>query len=268
MYYQTYGRVSCPENVPLEVFATELRFFEIRCELLDSVEEARKYIEEEQVQLSEAQTLREKLWNLFKYPNSCTLSKCISAVSLLVTCISIALACCSGTGVTVRGDKDDTGDAGVTGVKYEGDQWMSEAMFPYEVPCFVYFTLEYLLRLWACPNKREFVTSWIDSIDLFILLVFYHSLAFASFNETSSAIFRVFRLSNALRLFRLTRFSYGLRLLIYTLYKSKTDMQILGAFLLFFMISSGSMIYYAGENFEGGILDGLWFAIVSCTTVG
>lgn len=251
MFYQTYGRVHCPDNVPEEVFRSELRFFDIECNLLDAAEEAQSYLQNVQI-CHTFPSIKQRVWVLFKHPTGSRLAKFISTISLVVTLVSIFLACFG------------TDEA-------KNPIWMDQETFPFEVPCFVWFTLEYALRLWSCPDKKEFLTNWIDCIDLFLLLVFYNSLAFMTIHPTSTSIFRIFRLAKAFRLFRLTRFSFGLRLLIYTLCKSRTDLQLLTAFFVFFIVTSGSMIYYAEDGnimFNGGVLDGIWFSVISCTTVG
>ena len=60
---------------------------------------------------------------------------------------------------------------------------------------------------------------------------------------------------------------------MYTIYKSRTDLQLLSGFLAFFIMISGSSVYFAEVDDNplfknGGIFSGIWFSIVSCTTVG
>ena len=255
MYYQNYGRVVCPENVPDEVFQAELDFFNIDCEYLKAAQEAKKYVLENVLDQEIGNSYQERVWYVLQNPASSTGAQILSTVSLLMTITSIILACLN------PGDKND-------------DLRIHHDTFPFELVCFIWFTSEYVLRLWACPSKIKFLKSWIDTTDLTTLVVFYSSLALTSTQVSSTSILKIFRLANAFRVFRLTRFSNGLRLLIYTIYKSKTDLQLLSGFMAFFIIITGSMMYFAeagNENsqfIDGGIFDGIWFSVISCTTVG
>ena len=255
MFYQSYGRVIPPENVPEEVFHSELEFFQIDCEFSKDAREAKKYFIEKKLDPQYLGSKQERIWHILQNPRSCIGAQILSIVSLLMTLISIILACLNpgkNTDSTIR---------------------LHTGIFPFEMSCFVWFTLEYLLRLWSCPKKMQFLKSWIDSTDLMTLVVFYSSLALTSSQASSTSVLRVFRLANAFRVFRLTRFSNGLRLLMYTIYKSRTDLQLLAGFLAFFIVISGSSVYFAevADNplfKNGGIFSGIWFSIVSCTTVG
>ena len=252
MYYQSYGRVVCPDNVPDAVFEDELEFFRIDCEYLREAQDARRFVTETLNQYPLNNTLQIRVWHTLKEPDSSKVAQALSIVSLVMTVASIFLVCISP-------NKKDI---------LKGNQ----QFFPLEVTCFTWFSIEYLLRLWSTPSKLEFVQSWIDTTDLITLIVFYCSLALSSSDASSTSVLRVFRLANAFRVFRLTRFSNGFRLLIYTIYKSRTDLQLLGAFLAFFILISGSLIYFAEDHpksdFKGGIFDGIWFSVISCTTVG
>lgn len=255
MYYQSYGRVICPPNVPDEVFEAELEFFRIECEYLREAREARGFVTEKESkeQLAMNETVRGRVWHILKEPDSSRLAQGLSALSLLMTIASIILVCYNPS------NKKNGSRAGR---KY----------FPIEVTCFTWFTIEYALRFWSTPSKLKFLKSWIDTTDLITLFVFYCSLALSSSGISQTSILRIFRLANAFRVFRLTRFSNGFRLLIYTIYKSRTDLQLLGAFLAFYILITGSLIYFAENHpksdFKGGIFDGFWFSLISCTTVG
>ena len=256
MFYQCYGRIVCPDNVPDEVFQAELEFFKIDCEFLRAAQEAKKYVFDRVAVKEIGDSYQERIWNLLQNPGSSTGAQVLSTMSLLMTLTSIILACLN------PGDHNNK----ETRVHHD--------LFPLEMSCFVWFTLEYGTRLWACPSKIDFLKSWIDTTDLLTLVVFYSSLALTSTQASSTSILKVFRLANAFRVFRLTRFSNGLRLLIYTIYKSRTDLQLLSGFFAFFILITGSMVYFAESGNEhsqfanGGIFDGIWFSLISCTTVG
>merc|ERR1719494_291384 len=93
MYYQCYGRIACPENVPTEVFEAELAFFEIDCELRQNVAEAKKYVLEQIADVSRPVNIREQIWRILHNPASSKGAQILSSVSLVLTIASIALAC-------------------------------------------------------------------------------------------------------------------------------------------------------------------------------
>jgi Ion channel./K+ channel tetramerisation domain. len=255
MFYQSFGRVICPPNVPTEVWQAELRFFEIECEYLKEVNEAKVFMITEQTEDENAdKNLKARIWHILQNPSSSIGAQILSAVSLMVTITSVALSCFSeGPEIETRTYRD---------------------MFPLEAACFIWFTLEFLLRLLTCPEKMLLLKSWVDITDMATLLIFYCSLAVTSASAASTSVLRIFRLANAFRVFRLTRFSNGLRLLIYTIYTSRTDLQLLSSFMAFFILISGSCVYFIEASnrnspfHEGGIFSGFWFSLISCTTVG
>lgn len=255
MFYQSFGRVVCPPNVPAEVWQAELRFFEIECEYLKEVDEAKVFVVSRPTEYSSAdKNLKARIWHILQNPSSSLGAQILSAVSLLMTVTSVALSCIN------QGPE--------TGVRSHRN------MFPLEAACFIWFTLEFLLRLVTCPDKMLLLKSWVDITDMATLLIFYCSLAVTSAEAASTSVLRIFRLANAFRVFRLTRFSNGLRLLIYTIYTSRTDLQLLSSFMAFFILISGSCVYFTEATDkdspfnEGGIFSGLWFSLISCTTVG
>ncbi|XP_066929239.1 potassium voltage-gated channel subfamily A member 10-like [Clytia hemisphaerica] len=255
MFYQSYGRVMCPPNVPEEVFQSELRFFEIECVYLDQMEEAKRFVVATNPNPKDLRelSLKKRIWEIMHNPASSFGAQILSSFSMCVTVVSIGLSCYT---------------------QEPGEMKIQADTFPIETACFIWFTLEFLLRLFTCPEKIKLLKSWIDITDLATLLIFYFSLALTSTQASSTSVLRIFRLANAFRVFRLTRFSNGLRLLIYTIYTSRTDLQLLSSFMAFFILISGSLVYFAdisdpeSDFNQDGIFSGFWFSLISCTTVG
>ena len=295
MFYQTYGRVACPPNVPAQVFQAELKFFEIECKYLDEMEEAKRFVTTENTGIPPEQhgheTLKTRVWRILQDPGSSIGAQMVSIISLSMTIISICLSCMNqeqkriilNTNVNIFNSQQRyynstniTASSTTTttiSTQQENTESSDDHKVPLEAACFVWFTLEFLLRFFSCPKKTLLLKSWIDITDMATLLIFYVSIALTSTTSTSSVL-RIFRLANAFRVFRLTRFSNGLRLLIYTIYTSRTDLQLLSSFMMFFIMISGSCVYFADVHSpesqfrEGGIFSGFWFSLISCTTVG
>ena len=96
-----------------------------------------------------------------------------------------------------------------------------ERIYHFEIFSVAVFTLEYLLRLWSCPDKQRYAgmsatkarLKWVFSplglIDLLAILPFY-ALFFYPPNTHTALLLRVFRGLRLLRIFKLVRYSSAL----------------------------------------------------------
>ena len=278
MFYQSYGRVTCPPNVPTQVFQAELKFFQIECKYLDELEEVKRFVTTENTPVAseqhEQKTLKTRVWRILQEPGSSIGAQLLSIISLGMTVISICLACLNQEPQNTIQSSNMNNNSTNFAVKTDNTDISNDHQFPLEATCFVWFTIEFLLRFFSCPQKSLLLKSWVDITDIATLLIFYISIALTTSRASSTSILRIFRLANVFRVFRLSRFSNGLRLLIYTIYTSRTDLQLLSSFMMFFIVISGSCVYFVdisspeSQFHEGGIFSGFWFSLISCTTVG
>ncbi|KAJ8915117.1 hypothetical protein NQ315_000369 [Exocentrus adspersus] len=230
--------------------------------------------------LSWWQLMKPKIWSLFDEPYSSTAAKVIGVLSVFFICVSILSFClkthpdmkvpviktmivrtaANGTGYYI--DKEDT-DAHV-------------AFFYIECICNAWFTFEILVRFIASPNKCEFINSSVNIIDYIATASFYIDLIlrkFASHLENAD-IMEFFSIIRIMRLFKLTRHSSGLKILIQTFRASAKELTLLVFFLVLGIVIFASLVYYAeriqtnpDNNFKSIPL-GLWWALVTMTTVG
>lgn len=127
----------------------------------------------------------------------------------------------------------------------------------------LFFLTEYLLKLWIAPRKWYFIRhNWIDLLAIFPIL-------------------RVFRIGRAVRLLRLLRLLRLMRIgnilhkrvsdLSDELQQRAAENTIIVIYLLFSVIfgTIGVMVFEKGHNpgFQD-LGDGLWWCIVTLTTVG
>lgn len=130
-----------------------------------------------------------------------------------------------------------------------------------------WFTLEFLVRFFSCPNKFQFLKSFLNIIDLLAICPYYVTLAFDGHGLGLNNI-RIIRLVRVFRIFKLSRHSRGLQILGFTLKASIQELGLLIFFLFIGVILFSSAIYYVEEQTFQSIPDAFWWAIITMCTVG
>lgn len=163
-----------------------------------------------------------------------------------------------------------------------------EAFQLIETVCNIWFTFELLMRFTSCPSKLAFSRSIVNIIDFTATLSFYIDLLLPSILQSASGsangssqmqaantdILEFFSIIRIMRLFKLTRHSAGLKILVQTFKASAGELMLLVFFLLLGIVIFASLIYYAEriqtnpDNDFNSIPLGLWWALVTMTTVG
>lgn len=155
-----------------------------------------------------------------------------------------------------------------------------QAFFYVELACNIWFTFEIVIRFIVSPGKLEFVKSPVNMIDFIATLSFYTDMLtdflLKKFKHdlTNADILEFFSIIRILRLFKLTRHSPGLKILIHTFKASAKELTLLVFFLILGIVIFASLVYYAERlqanpyNDFKSIPEGLWWAIVTMTTVG
>ncbi|KAH9283776.1 Potassium voltage-gated channel protein Shaw [Echinococcus granulosus] len=145
-----------------------------------------------------------------------------------------------------------------------------------EIICNIWFTFEISLRFLVAHSKLAFFRSAVNVIDLLALLSFYldQFLAKVLIFSSEYEVLEFFSIVRIMRLFKLTRHYSGLKILIHTFRASLKELLLLVFFLGVFIIIFAALMYYA-ERFQNNphndfnsIPVGLWWAIVTMTTVG
>ncbi|XP_055852985.1 potassium voltage-gated channel protein Shaw isoform X2 [Episyrphus balteatus] len=146
------------------------------------------------------------------------------------------------------------------------------AFFYVELVCNVWFFIEVIIRLIVSPNIWQFIKSPVNIIDFTATLSFYTDVMQRMGEHTG--LLEAFSIVRIMRLFKLTRHSPGLRILIHTFKASAKELTLLVFFLVLGIVFFASLAYYAEklqdnpENQFKSIPLGLWWAIVTMTTVG
>lgn len=147
----------------------------------------------------------------------------------------------------------------------------------FELFSIVVFTLEYILRIWSCvdvaadekrPHWRvrlSYFCSPMALIDLVAILPFYLSL----FVSVDLRFLRVIRI---LRVFKLTRYSNAMQLILSVFREEMSSFVAAFSMLLTLMVMAASGIYLIEQDVQpdhfGSIPQAMWWAMATLTTVG
>ncbi|XP_021546316.1 potassium voltage-gated channel subfamily A member 5 [Neomonachus schauinslandi] len=306
-YYQSGGRLRRPVNVSLDVFADEIRFYQLGDEAMERFREDEGFIKEEEKPLPRNEFQRQ-VWLIFEYPESSGSARGIAIVSVLVILISIITFCLetlpefrderellrhppvphqpSGPSRGANGSGALAPPSGPT-VAPLPPRTLADPFFIVETTCVIWFTFELLVRFFACPSKAEFSRNIMNIIDVVAIFPYFITLGTELAEQQpgggggpgqngqqamSLAILRVIRLVRVFRIFKLSRHSKGLQILGKTLQASMRELGLLIFFLFIGVILFSSAVYFAeADNQEthfSSIPDAFWWAVVTMTTVG
>nr|XP_023019517.1 potassium voltage-gated channel protein Shaw [Leptinotarsa decemlineata] len=230
--------------------------------------------------LSWWQLMKPKIWSLFDEPYSSTAAKVIGVVSVFFICVSILSFCLkTHPDMKVPSLRVIELRTSANGTDYYVDKIDTDAhivFFYIECICNAWFTFEILIRFISSPSKCEFINSSVNIIDYIATASFYIDLMLRRFAShlDNADIMEFFSIIRIMRLFKLTRHSSGLKILIQTFRASAKELTLLVFFLVLGIVIFASLVYYAEriqtnpDNDFKSIPLGLWWALVTMTTVG
>ncbi|XP_051978820.1 shaker-related potassium channel tsha2-like [Xyrauchen texanus] len=273
-YYQSGGRLRRPNNVPVEFFLDEIRFYEIGEDVIDRFREDEGLKEEEERPMP-SNDFQRQIWLLFEYPDSSGSARIIAVISVMVILISIVIFCLETLPVFRDAGFNNhlAPNVTTTGITFTGPFFWLETL------CIVWFFFELVVRCLACPSKSAFLKDIMNTIDVVAILPYFITLGLdladveSSSQQTMSlTILRVIRLVRVFRIFKLSRHSKGLQILGRTLHASMRELGLLIFFLIIGIILFSSAVYFAEADEPNtaftSIPDAFWWAVVTMTTVG
>uniref|UniRef100_A0A914VYK1 Uncharacterized protein n=1 Tax=Plectus sambesii TaxID=2011161 RepID=A0A914VYK1_9BILA len=164
----------------------------------------------------------------------------------------------------------------------ETEDMVEHPVFNYiENVCVIYFTIEYVVRLWVAPKKIPFIKDFLNVVDLLAIMPFIFEILLLVGGISGDKVrkvrwafltMRLLRVLRVVRIAKLGRFSPGLANFALTLRRSKKQMQMVGIVMITVVIFFSTLVYFlekdAPDSRFTSIPAASWWCIVTMTTVG
>lgn len=148
--------------------------------------------------------------------------------------------------------------------------WLRSTLIVFEIIFTVFFTAEYVLRIYCSPEPKKYIFSFFGIVDLLSILpvylgIFYHGARYM-------IVLRAFRLVRVFRVFKLFNFLNEGNVLLRSLQKSAKKIMVFFLFVFIVNICLGTIMYMVessvGNPAFNNIPNGIYWSIVTMTTVG
>lgn len=136
----------------------------------------------------------------------------------------------------------------------------------FEIFSILFFTSEYVLRIYVAKPKSKYLFSFFGLVDLFAIMPFYFGTGL------DLRTLRAFRLLRMVRIFKLVRYNAALRRFHLALNIAKEEIILfLAATAVLLYLGSVGIYYFENEaqpDKFGTVFHCLWWAVATLTTVG
>jgi voltage-gated potassium channel len=149
-------------------------------------------------------------------------------------------------------------------------EWFNVMMVVCEYIFTLFFTFEYLTRIYCSPSPKRYIFSFFGIVDLLATLPLY--LAFIFPGARYLLVIRAFRIIRVFRIFKLFSFWIEGQMLLTSIKRSGKKIAVFFVFVVILVISIGTIMYMI-EGSEpntqfNNIPNSIYWACVTMTTVG
>ncbi|CAG2250903.1 KCNC1 [Mytilus edulis] len=256
---------------------------------LENLSSSEEYISTEYVK-----GIRVRMWNFLSEPRSSTQAKIYNGFYFTVVFLS-ALSTLLITMPELRSDNRKFPSYNISDVirflKLDENNTKQMILETREIPEWLmlfdlflafYFAIEFLFRVCFCPDKRLFFKDWLNILDALLFTAIMVRVMVDRnpgwfLSQNSNIILPLYKICNCITVFRIFRFLRlakqfsGLYVLVLALKASWKELMLFFFTILLFALLFANCIFYA-EMQESttfpNLLYGLWWAIITLTTVG
>ncbi|XP_035690641.1 potassium voltage-gated channel protein Shal-like [Branchiostoma floridae] len=274
-YYRT-GKLHYPEDERLIAYEQDLSFFGIdeqdlghmispccREAYLDKKDALIQFqpLIDQYKPLPEPKCFRESLWYSMENPHRCAFGVAFFYVTMVFIVVSIA----SNVIETSHCPGPNENQYMFCGQRYP------LAFAAIESASALVFTVEYILRLFASPDRWSHMWKAMSMVDLLSILPYYATVCLPKDSDLNGA-FVTMRVLRVFRVFKLSRTSHNLRLLGYVLRYCIKDLSFLFFSLVMTMVIFSTILYYVERGGTGTLFTSVpatfWYVVVTMTTLG
>lgn len=284
-YYQSgatnSGILVKPDGIPNETFEAEVKFFELGhdAEMKIGLETRTKEHEGfyDAAVMSRCHSCSSKIGKLFE-PNSTGKSspfhRVIDVWAIFITVFFVVLLCSETlppiTDALTLDQCCNQTEASATVKNHQISFFWSFS----KKCCISWFTLEYIIRAFCAFDKTAYLLSAQGVFDVLSFLpCVIQTILRESIYETETIVLqRILVFLMFFSVFKLTRYSMGLQILLKTIHSSIRELTLLMVCVLISLVLFSSVVYYCETSDQSTTFTSIpgtfWFIIVTMTTVG
>lgn len=250
-YYQSKGILSKPANIDRDLFLIELEFFRITKYVDKRQERECKFIEQQQKdQELPSGKIQKVLWRALQYQEESILAHFLFYFYLCTTVIALFVFCAET----------------VPEMQYH------RLWHTLETAINIIFLVEYGSRIYSSPNTKKFLLSPNGLIDLLTIIPYFFKIMLRFVGNNHSIPLSLLTILRVVRVFKLTRYHEGLRILMMTIYKSITHLTTLFLSVLITSLAFASIMYHLESDSNGNLFSSIpasfWYTVITATGVG
>ena len=257
-FYQSRGKLYCPQGVKLKVFLAECEFFGLPEVAINLMKQKEGGVLEEDIyrflncKRTKATTLHSKVWEFIEHPSSSKNARIFSCFSLSVLALSITINCLR----TVK----------------ELNNHVHDIWEIVDIVINMYFLIEFVVRMLISPSKVAFFKSVLVWIDFIALVTFVPLVGRHYADEQIALVLAPFQLFRVVRIFRVTKLLPLYNILEIIIKSSLVDVHIFACYFMFEAAVGGTIVFYLESQEEGtcftSVPMSIYWAIQTLATLG